>query len=207
MIEPLTIIAVADKRMTSVEFGPPAVHDRTRIAQLIVDKSLPFFIRQATIVPTPGFSFGTIIGLFFAFVDIFFVSIVDVANKVLANNRVPIHTQVFYVALNTIGYSLIYLLFTQQWYICAGYAVLIFFQSCLFYIGNYFFNAGLKYIDLAKSAPLAYSRVAFVLILGFILIGENIYFSDIIGTCLILVYMFYNLYSPIIPEKKKKEVK
>ena len=151
-----------------------------------------------------GFSFGTIIGLFFAFVDIFFVSIVEVANKVLANNRVPIHTQVFYVALNTIGYSLIYLLFTQQWYICAGYAVLIFFQSCLFYIGNYFFNAGLKYIDLAKSAPLTYSKVAFVLILGYILIGENIYFSDIIGTCLILGYMFYNLYSPIIPEKKKE---
>ena len=67
-----------------------------------------------------------------------------------------------------------------------------------------FFNAGLKYIDLAKSAPLAYSRVAFVLILGYILIGENIYFSDIIGTCLILGYMFYNLYSPIIPEKKKE---
>jgi drug/metabolite transporter (DMT)-like permease len=149
-----------------------------------------------------GFSIGTLFGLFFAFVDIFFISIVDVANKVLANNRVPIHTQVFYVAMNTIGYSLIYLLFTQQWYICAGYAVLIFFQSCLFYVGNFFFNAGLKYIDLAKSAPLTYSRVAFVLIFGYILLGENIYFTDIIGTCLILGYMFYNLFYPIIPEKK-----
>ena len=149
-----------------------------------------------------GFSLGTIFGLILAFIDIFFVSTVELANKVLANSRVPIHTQVFYVGINTIGYSLIYLFFTNQWYICGGYAILIFFQAILFYIGNFFFNAGLKYIDLAKSAPLTYSRVAFVLILGFIILGEKVYWSDIFGTCLILGYMLYNLYFPIIPEKK-----
>ena len=149
-----------------------------------------------------GFSFGTILGLIFAFIDIFFVSTVELANKVLANNRVPIHTQCFYVGINTIGYSLIYLFFTHEWYITGGYAVFIFFQALLFYTGNFFFNAGLKYIDLAKTAPLTYTRVAFVLILGFILLGERVYFSDIIGTCLIIGYMFYNLYFPIVPEKK-----
>lgn len=149
-----------------------------------------------------GFSLGTIFGLILAFIDIFFVSTVELANKVLANHRVPIHTQVFYVGINTIGYSLIYLFFTKEWYICTGYAILIFFQAILFYIGNFFFNAGLKHIDLAKSAPLTYSRVAFVLILGFIILGEKVYLSDIFGTCLILGYMFYNLYFPIIPEKK-----
>lgn len=149
-----------------------------------------------------GFSLGTLFGLTLAFIDIFFVSTVELANKVLANNRVPIHTQVFYVAINTMGYSLIYLFFTQQWYITGGYAVLVFFQAILFYVGNFFFNAGLKYIDLAKSAPLTYSRVVFVLILGFIILGEKVYITDIFGTCLILGYMVYNLYFPIIPEKK-----
>ena len=149
-----------------------------------------------------GFSVGTIFGLILAFIDIFFVSTVELANKVLANNRVPIHTQVFYVAINTIGYSLIYLFFTNQWYICGGYAILIFFQAILFYVGNFFFNAGLKYIDLAKSAPLSYTRVVFVLILGFIILGERVYWSDILGACLILGYMIYNLYFPIIPQKK-----
>ena len=149
-----------------------------------------------------GFSFGTILGLILAFIDIFFVSVVDLANKVLANNRVSIHTQCFYVGINTIGYSLIYLLFTHQWYITGGYAVFIFFQALLFYVGNFFFNAGLKYIDLAKTAPLTYTRVAFVLILGFLLLGEKVYFSDIVGTCLIIGYMIYNLYYPIVPEKK-----
>lgn len=149
-----------------------------------------------------GFSFGTILGLILAFIDIFFVSTVDLANKVLATNRISIHTQCFYVGINTIGYSLIYLFFTHEWYITGGYAVFIFFQALLFYVGNFFFNAGLKYIDLAKTAPLTYSRVAFVLILGFILLGERVYFSDIIGTCLIIGYMVYNLYFPIVPEKK-----
>lgn len=149
-----------------------------------------------------GFSLGTIFGLILSFIDIFFVATVELANKVLANNRVPIHTQVFYVGLNTIGYSLIYLFFTNEWYINGGYAALIFCQSVLFYVNNFFFNAGLKHIDLAKSAPLSYSRVAFVLILGFIILGEKIYWSDIFGTCLILGYMIYNLYFPIIPDKK-----
>ena len=49
-----------------------------------------------------GFSFGTIFGLLMAFIDIFF----ELANKVLVNNRIPIHTQVFYVAINTIFFNL-----------------------------------------------------------------------------------------------------
>ena len=150
-----------------------------------------------------GFSFGTIFGLILAFIDIFFVSTVELANKVLVNNKVPIHTQCFYVALNTIAYSLIYLFFTQEWYITPGYAIIIFFQSCLFYTGNFFYNAGLKYIDLAKSAPIAYTRVVFVIILGFFILGENVYMTDLLGTSLIIGYMVYNLYFPIIPEKKK----
>ena len=149
-----------------------------------------------------GFSIGTIFGLILSFIDIFFVATVELANKVLANNRVPIHTQVFYVGINTIGYSLIYLFFINEWYINGGYAALIFCQSVLFYVNNFFFNAGLKHIDLAKSAPLSYSRVAFVLILGFIILGEKVYLSDIFGVCLILGYMIYNLYFPIIPQKK-----
>ena len=149
-----------------------------------------------------GFSFGTIFGLLMAFIDIFFVSTVELANKVLVNNRIPIHTQVFYVAINTIGYSLIYLLFTHEWYITPGYAAIIFFQSILFYVGNFFFNAGLKYIDLAKSAPISYTRVIFVIILGFIILGEKIYLTDLFGASLIIGYMIYNLYFPIIPEKK-----
>lgn len=150
-----------------------------------------------------GFSFGTIFGLILAFIDIFFVSTVELANKVLVNNKVPIHTQVFYVALNTIFYSLIYLMFTHEWYITPGYAFIIFFQSVLFYVGNFFFNAGLKYIDLAKSAAISYTRVVFVIILGFFILGENIYLTDLLGTSLIIGYMVYNLYFPIIPEKNK----
>ena len=148
-----------------------------------------------------GFSLGTIFGLILAFIDIFFVSVVDLANKVLANNRVPIHTQVFYVGINTMAYSLIYLIFTNQWYITIDYFCFIFFQAILFYVGNFFFNAGLKYIDLAKSAPLSYTRVAFVLILGFIILGEKVYWTDVFGATLILGYMIYNLYYPIASEK------
>ena len=71
-----------------------------------------------------------------------------------------------------------------------------------FFSINFFFNAGLKYIDLAKSAPISYTRVIFVIILGFIILGEKIYLTDLFGASLIIGYMIYNLYFPIIPEKK-----
>ena len=81
--------------------------------------------------------------------------------------------------------------------------LLFFFQSALFYVGNFFFNAGLKYIDLAKRAAITYTRVVFVIILGFFILGENVYMTDLLGTSLIIGYMVYNLYFPIIPEKNK----
>ena len=77
-----------------------------------------------------------------------------------------------------------------------------FFSINTFLCWKFFFNAGLKYIDLAKSAPISYTRVIFVIILGYIILGEKIYLTDLFGTSLIIGYMIYNLYFPIIPEKK-----
>ena len=153
-----------------------------------------------------GFSLGTIFGLLFAFIDIFFVSTVELANKVLDINKVSIHTQIFYNSLNIMAYSLIYLFFSSQWYICSGYAFLIFFQSIIFYIGIYLFYSGLEYLDLEKCYPLAYSRIIFIFILGLFILGEKVYFSDILGSCLIIGYMIYNLYFPIIPINKYNNI-
>lgn len=148
-----------------------------------------------------GFGKGTIIGLFFAFIDIFFVSVVDLANKVLATNKVPVNTQVFYVGINTIIYSLIYLLFTNQWEICFGYGLCIFVQCCLFYSGQVLLNSGYKLIDLGLSASIQYTKIVFVLILGLIFLGEKVYWTDILGAGLIVGYMLFTINRPIVEKK------
>ena len=53
---------------------------------------------------------GRNIGLFFCFIDLFFISSVRVANKIMVNKKVPITTQMCYVSLCTMTYSSIYTL-------------------------------------------------------------------------------------------------
>ena len=71
-----------------------------------------------------------------------------------------------------------------------------------FYCGNILFNMGIKIVDLSKSAAVSYMKLVFVFIFGAIFLGEPIFFTDIVGACLIVSYMLYNITHPILDYKK-----
>ena len=54
-----------------------------------------------------------------------------------------------------------------------------------------------------KFMPITYMCTVFVFILGFVLLGENIYITDIIGAGLIISFQLYNVYYP--PGRQIKE--
>jgi drug/metabolite transporter (DMT)-like permease len=62
---------------------------------------------------------------------------------------------------------------------------------------------GIKKVDLSKSAAINYTKIVFVFIFGGIFLGEKVFFTDIIGTLLILSYMLYNLFYPINIKENK----
>ena len=148
-----------------------------------------------------GFSSGTIKGMLCSFGSTLINCAVDICNKVLAKNKIPITTQLFYLGFFTASYAICYVLFTWRLKVCIGYILLSFLQGTLFFIANATFNFGIQRIDLSKAAPVAYTKVVFVLLLGGVLLGEKVYLTDFIGAGLIISYMLYNLRYPIIQKE------
>ena len=148
-----------------------------------------------------GFTKGMIKGILCCFGSTLINCAVDICNKVLAKNKIPITTQLLYLGFFTLSYSFIYILIVQRFKYCIPYILFSFLQGTLFYIANTTFNFGIQRIDLSKAAPISYTKVVFVLLLGGILLGEHIYFSDFIGAGLIISYMLYNMKYPLITKK------
>jgi drug/metabolite transporter (DMT)-like permease len=145
-----------------------------------------------------GFTKGMITGILCCFGSTLINCAVDICNKVLAKNKIPITTQLLYLGIFTLSYSFIYILIIHRFKYCISYILLSFLQGTLFYIANTSFNFGIQKIDLSKAAPVAYTKVVFVLLLGGVLLGEHIYFTDFVGAGLIITYMLYNMKYPLI---------
>ncbi len=124
-------------------------------------------------------------------------SIMNIANKILANNKISIFQQMTYIAIFTTIYSIIGMLITWSCYYCVGYFVMCMGHAVFFYCGNFLFNQGIQIIDLSKSALINYTKIVWVLILGACILGEPIFATDLLGSAIIVSYMVYNITKPI----------
>ena len=139
----------------------------------------------------------TFIGLFFAFIDIFFISSVKISNKILVNAKVNIATQMFYVSLSTLTYSSIYTLFFGGVVLKPGYLLMCLVHGIFFYCGNVIYNKALQLAPLSKLILIQYTNVIFIFILAFLFLHEKIFLTDILGAAIMMSYMFYNSYFPV----------
>ena len=139
----------------------------------------------------------TLIGVAFGIVNIFLLALVLVANKILVNNKVPIGSQMFYVAISTMTYSSIYSLIFGGVVLDPGLLFMCAIHGIFFYLGNVTNNKALQKAPLSKLIIINYLQIIFVFMLAFIFLGEKIFFSDIIGTAIILTYMIFNTLNPL----------
>ena len=91
---------------------------------------------------------GRNIGLFFCFIDLFFISSVRVANKIMVNKKVPITTQMCYVSLCTMTYSSIYTLIFGG--LCLKFGFL--FNKCYSIFEIFLFNIKFHNFERKKRA-------------------------------------------------------
>ena len=66
----------------------------------------------------------------------------------------------------------------------------------IFYLGNYLTVICLKYIALSKYQPITYLALVFTFIIAGVILGEAIYFTDILGALFIVGFQFYNMKFP-----------
>ena len=138
-----------------------------------------------------------IIGIVSIIINICLSGFTNVATKIMANNKISVYTQMFYLGIFHCLYSFLWMLFTMDFDYTFGYFFLCTLQSILFFLANYFFFCSLKMIDLAKNSIFNYTKVVFVFILGIVMIREKIFLTDLVGCFIIVGFMIYHVMYPI----------
>jgi len=129
--------------------------------------------------------------------NILLSGVIGVVNKIMADEKISLFTQLFYFGIFHSSYSLLWMILTKDFDYTLLYFIMCGSHSFLFLLGNYFNYIGLKIIDLSKNAIIQYTKIVFVFILGTLLLGEKIFFSDILGSTIIVSFMIYHALNPI----------
>ena len=137
------------------------------------------------------------VGLLAILAYIALFGIIGVVNKIMAIQKISLYTQLFYFGIFHTFYSFLWILFTIDFDYTFPYFIMCGLHACLFFCGNYFNYLGLKIIDLSKTSIIQYTKIVFVFLLGTIILGEKIFFSDIAGSAIIVSFMIYHVINPI----------
>ena len=137
------------------------------------------------------------IGLLSMAANIIITGIIWVVNKIMAVKKISLYAQLLYFGIFHFMYGSLWMIFTKDFNYNIIYLLLCGSQACLFFLGNYYNYLGLKLIDLNKISIIQYTSIVFVLLLGIILLGEEIFFSDVVGSAIIVSFMIYHAMNPI----------
>ena len=73
-----------------------------------------------------------------------------------------------------------------------------------YYMANHYYQEALPVLNVGGCVPFNYLLTVFVFILCVIVLGENLFFTDILGSLVILSFHLYNAWYPI--ENKKENL-
>ena len=136
------------------------------------------------------------IGVFCNILAMITGGIEGVCNKIMAKEKTPITSQMFYVGCSHCFYSFLWMLITWDFDYTLKYFLMCMGHAILFFGGFFFFNKGLQIIDLSKTSIIQYSKIVFVFVLGVIFLGQEVFFSDILGSSIIVGFMIYHVLIP-----------
>ena len=142
-------------------------------------------------------AFEIFLGVFCNFLSMITGGIEGVCNKIMAKEKTPITSQMFYVGCSHCVYSFLWMLITNDFDYTKQYFFMCMLHAILFFSGFYMFNKGLQLIDLSKTSIIQYSKIVFVFILSTIFLGQKVFFSDIVGSIIIVSFMIYHMMNPV----------
>ena len=147
-------------------------------------------------------------GIFYGIVNMSFVSLSIIGQKVITKDGMDIDLQNFYFGLYNCVPSFIFGIFYGEFSLNIKYAIYVSSNGLIFYLANYLNTLSFRYIAISKLQPISYLCIVFTFILSFILLGEPIFFSDIVGAAIIISFQYYNFINPpgrAINEAKEKQ--
>ena len=137
-------------------------------------------------------------GLFFACCHLLVNSFSNLGQKVQVKDKMTADEQNYYLGMYNTLPALFFCVIEQHF----GFGSILYILYAIsngffiFYSANYLQTISMEYMAVSKFMTLTYMSTVFVFILGFVLLGENIYITDILGAGLIISFQLYNIYYP-----------
>ncbi len=145
------------------------------------------------------------VGLLFGLGNICLSSLSNVAQKVLTKEGMDIDLQVYYFGVfNCIPSLIVGFLIGEFNKFNLKYVLYVSTNGLVFYSATYLNTVCLKYIAVSKFQPITYLMIVFTFILCAILLGEPVFFTDVIGAAIIICFQYYNFKFP--PGRVVKEI-
>ena len=135
-------------------------------------------------------------GIGFGIGNVVFSGLSITAQKVVTKTGMDANLQNFYFGVYTLVPAFFIWLLSGDYFFNIGYILYSLLNGVFFYMANYLTSVAFKYIAASKFQPITYLNIIFSFFFSFILLGEPIFFTDIIGACIIIGYQYYNMQYP-----------
>ena len=149
-------------------------------------------------------TYGVLLGLGLCIISVGFNAIINIASKILASHRVSLNNQMVYIGATNMMYSIIYIIFKRKMCLKPGYLIMCIIHGFFFYVYYVCYNRALQLAQVSKIIIINYLQIVFVFLMANLFLGEGIYFTDILGTIIMMSYMVYNALNPIVIHSKDK---
>ena len=136
-------------------------------------------------------------GVFYGLYHIITNSLISVIQKLLAREKIPIETQMFYIGISNSAMAAVGAVITGLETIDLSLGLFCSFNGVLFYIFLHYNNESLKHMPLAKFSPFMYITTLTVFVCGVLFVGEPLFFTDVLGSLLILSFNVYDSCNPL----------
>ena len=151
-------------------------------------------------------SFDMFVGVTIALSHMTFVAFSHFGQKMLCNEKMLPEVQNFYLGLfNSIPAFIVMIIERKTGITNILYVLYSFSNGIIFYLANYCMAEALNIMPMNKFIPMNYLRVVFIFIFGFIILGEKVFFTDIVGSALIVGFQVYNVCYPVKKIKQHNE--
>ena len=137
------------------------------------------------------------VGILYAISNISLYSLSMIGQKVLTKEKMDIDLQNYYFGIyNAVPSLVVYIFSGEIFSINIYYSLYVTTNGIIFYLANYLTTICLRYIAISKFQPITYLGIVFTFILSAIILGEPIFFTDLIGAAIIIGFQYYNFQYP-----------
>ena len=137
------------------------------------------------------------VGIIYAFGYLATLCVSKFAQKMLCKDHMTPEVQTFYLGFFTALQACIFSIFDFKLGLNIYYILYCFSNGLIFTFVNILCSEAMNNLAISKYLPLTYFATVFIFVLGWVVLGERVYFTDILGSLLIVGFQLYNAWFPV----------